>query len=152
MEESPNPRPDLENPEESGQELKPSEPGLSESNTDHTDGGPGTFVVGVGASFQGPLPPPSMLANYNAVLPGLAERIVRMAETEQSQAHQMQRWYAILRFTGQVAAFLIALTGLVIGGLLINAGHNIAGLAALFGGLGPVVGAFLYRQIKGNGA
>jgi len=39
----------------------------------------------------------------------------------------------------------------VIGGLLINARHNIAGLAALFGGLGPVVGAFLYRQIRSNG-
>jgi hypothetical protein len=45
---------------------------------------------------------------------------------------------------------MIALAGLVIGGMLINAGHNIAGLVALVGGLGPVVGAFLYRQIKGN--
>jgi uncharacterized membrane protein len=92
-----------------------------------------------------------MLNDYNNVLPGLAERIVQMAELEQHQAHRMQRWEGILRFSGQGAAFVIALAGLVIGGLLINSGHNVAGLATLFGGLGPVVGAFLYRQIRGNG-
>ncbi len=101
--------------------------------------------------YRGPLPPPSMLNDYNSVLPGLAARIVQMAETEQGHAHRMQRWDAMLRFTGQLAAFIIASAGLVIGGLLINSGHNIAGLATLFGGLGPVVGAFLYRQIKGSG-
>jgi uncharacterized membrane protein len=104
----------------------------------------------VGAHYRGPLPPPAMLSDYNSVLPGLADRIVRMAETEQGQAHRMQRWYAVLRFTGQGAAFFIALAGLVVGGLLINAGHNIEGLVALVGGLGPVVGAFLYRQIRGT--
>jgi uncharacterized membrane protein len=89
-----------------------------------------------------------MLNDYNSVLPGLAERIVQMAESEQNHNHQMQRWYVVAHFTGQAAAFVIALAGLIVGGLLINAGHNIAGLATLFGGLGPVVGAFLYRQIK----
>jgi uncharacterized membrane protein len=105
------------------------------------------FIVEA-AEHRGPLPPPAMLNDYNSVLPGLAERIVQMAESEQSHNHQMQRWYAVSHFTGQAAAFVIALAGLIVGGLLINAGHNIAGLATLFGGLGPVVGAFLYRQIK----
>jgi 5,10-methylene-tetrahydrofolate dehydrogenase/methenyl tetrahydrofolate cyclohydrolase len=40
------------------------------------------------------------------------------------------------------------MAGLIIGGLLIDAGHNVEGLAAIVVGLGPVVGAFLYRQIK----
>jgi uncharacterized membrane protein len=137
--------------EEAAQELMASDPSPSESDAE--DGGrQGGFVVGVETSFRGPLPPPAMLNDYNAVLPGLADRIVQMAEKEQSQDHRMQRWYAILRFTGQGAAFLLALAGLVIGGLLINAGHKIEGLVALVGGLVPVVSAFLYRQIKGNGA
>jgi uncharacterized membrane protein len=90
-----------------------------------------------------------MLGDYNNVLPGLAERIVRMAEAEQDHTHKMDGWYATLRFTGQFAALLIAMTGLVIGALLIRDGHNIEGLATLICALAPVVGAFLYRQIKG---
>lgn len=51
--------------------------------------------------YRGPLPPPAMLNDYNSVLPGLAARIVQMAENEQNHAHRMQRWYVISRFTGQ---------------------------------------------------
>jgi uncharacterized membrane protein len=135
-------------PEESGQDLTPNEPTPSASDFVGVGGAQPRFEM---VDYQGPLPPPAMLNDYNSVLPGLAARIVQMAENEQSQAHRMQRWYAVSRFTGQGAAFIIAFAGLVVGGLLINSGHNIAGLATLFGGLGPVVGAFLYRQIKGNG-
>lgn len=35
------------------------------------------------ASFTGPLPPPSMFSHYNEVLPGAAERILRITEKEQ---------------------------------------------------------------------
>lgn len=35
------------------------------------------------ASFSGPLPPPSMFGEYDRVLSGSAERILRMAEKEQ---------------------------------------------------------------------
>jgi uncharacterized membrane protein len=90
-----------------------------------------------------------MLDDYNAVLPGLAERIVSMAERDQAHSHSMARRSSMLRFTGQAAALLIALAGLVIGGLLIDAGNGIEGLATLLTALAPIVGAFLYRQIKG---
>jgi uncharacterized membrane protein len=92
-----------------------------------------------------------MLGDYNAVLPGLAERIVSMAELDQKHEHRMDRHRSALRFTGQAAALLIALAGLIIGGLLIDAGNGIEGLATLLTALGPIVGAFLYRQIKGAG-
>ena len=32
------------------------------------------------ASFSGPIPPPNILAGYNAIEPGLADRIMKMAE------------------------------------------------------------------------
>ncbi|MBY0460111.1 MAG: DUF2335 domain-containing protein, partial [Gemmataceae bacterium] len=38
--------------------------------------------VVIGASFQGPLPPPAILAQYNQVLDGAAERIFQMAEKQ----------------------------------------------------------------------
>jgi uncharacterized membrane protein len=34
----------------------------------------------VAASFQGPLPPPSILRGYDEITPGAAERIIAMAE------------------------------------------------------------------------
>jgi uncharacterized membrane protein len=40
----------------------------------------GTLTV-QSASFRGPLPPPAMLAGYEAVFQGCAERVVAMAES-----------------------------------------------------------------------
>jgi len=37
-------------------------------------------------SFSGPLPPPEILEKYNQVVPGLAERIITMAEQAPSGA------------------------------------------------------------------
>lgn len=37
---------------------------------------------------QGPLPDPVTLANYEKLMPGLAERVVRMAEKEQEHRHE----------------------------------------------------------------
>lgn len=102
----------------------------------------------VGASFSAPLPPPAMLREYNEVLPGLAERIVTMAERDQQHVHKMDRRYMISRFTGQASAFVIAMSGLGAGTVLIATGRQIEGLAALIIGIGPIAGAFLYRQIK----
>ena len=39
----------------------------------------------------GPLPSPVLLGQYDQVLPGLAETIVRMAEREQRHRHQMDK-------------------------------------------------------------
>lgn len=33
-------------------------------------------------SFEGPIPPPSLLREYNAIVPGAAERILALAENE----------------------------------------------------------------------
>ncbi len=39
--------------------------------------------------FEGPLPPPDLLKQYEQTLPGIAERIVRMAEEEQAHRHTL---------------------------------------------------------------
>lgn len=39
--------------------------------------------------FSGPLPPPKVLKSYETILPGTAERIIQMAEREQSHRHSM---------------------------------------------------------------
>lgn len=91
-----------------------------------------------------------MLADYNDVLPGLANRIVTMAESDQTHAQSMDRRDSLLRFTGQFSALAIALAGLVIGAILISGGHSVAGLATLLTALAPIVGAFLYRQVTAS--
>lgn len=42
------------------------------------------------ASFQGPLPPPSMLAQYEEILPGAAERILVLLESETAHRHGVE--------------------------------------------------------------
>jgi uncharacterized membrane protein len=43
------------------------------------------------SSFAGPLPAPEILGGYEEVLPGLADRVVRMAEKEQHFRHESGR-------------------------------------------------------------
>lgn len=81
----------------------------------------------VTALWQGPLPPPAVLRQYEAVLPGTAERILRLAERnmdlieqESGQRHTAEmetiqslvadntRMHADIR-RGQVAGFLVTL-------------------------------------------
>ena len=75
-----------------------------------------TQVIQTQMRHSGPLPPPDQLAEYEEVLPGLAERIVRLTEKEQDHRHdivsQALRRSARLRERGQamgMAALLITL-------------------------------------------
>jgi len=40
--------------------------------------------------FSGPLPPPSVLSQYNQVVPGAAERIIAMAESQSEHRQQLE--------------------------------------------------------------
>lgn len=42
--------------------------------------------------YSGPLPPPAHLEHYEHVLPGAAERIFNMTETEQRQRHSFENF------------------------------------------------------------
>lgn len=41
-------------------------------------------------TFQGPIPPPDALERYDAIIPGAAERILKMAESETAHRHQQE--------------------------------------------------------------
>lgn len=65
------------------------------------------------ASFQGPLPPPSILRGYDEIVPGAADRIVAMAEREQAHRHSWEQralradhWYSML---GMLAGWTTAM-------------------------------------------
>lgn len=80
---------------------------------------------------SGPLPPPQVLLQYDQALPGLAERIVAMTESElrHSQNMQVTSLQADIaeRRRGQITATAITITSLVISGLVMVSGYPLTG-------------------------
>ncbi|MFB8773464.1 DUF2335 domain-containing protein [Streptomyces broussonetiae] len=104
---------------------------------------------------RGPLPSPESLAEYERALPGLAERIVRMAEAEQGHRHHMERTdlqqdYRVAR-TGQafglVALIVIAALAAYLGFL----GHPGWAVVAAGIDIAAIVGVFVTGQLRSGG-
>jgi uncharacterized membrane protein len=118
-----------------------------------------TLIKQVFQHFEGPLPPPGALEHYDRTLPGLAERIVVMAE----QRHEMARSQATHRRDlekavvlskignerlGQVFAFILA-AGAIGGGVLLAwNGKETAGVAAIVAALASLVTVFFVGRRK----
>lgn len=95
---------------------------------------------------EGPLPPPEQLAKYDEAVPGLAERIVTMAEDEGRHRRDLEQRDVRIRARGEslglIAAVLIclAVNGLAAYALTLGASAEavamivaeIAGLAGVF--------------------
>ena len=85
------------------------------------------------STFSGPLPPPSILGDYNEVLSNGAERIMKMAENQSSHRIGLEK-HAIkeeLRQSknGQIFGFILAILGMLIAFGLAYLGHdNVAGI------------------------
>lgn len=102
------------------------------------------------ASFSGPLPPPEILRGYESVLPGLADRVVKMAENQSVHRQRLESrviWFDGVRSSlGLVFGLIIALAGIAAGTYLILSGNGTAGLVSLIIPLGVIVGAFVYQK------
>jgi uncharacterized membrane protein len=101
-------------------------------------------------TFSGPLPPPEILGQYNEIVPGLADRIVKMAESQSSHRQKLESrvvWFDGIRtMFGLIFGLVVALAGIVGGAELILGGHSLTGLASILLPLGAIVGAFVYQQ------
>lgn len=88
------------------------------------------------AQFRGPLPPPAVLEQYDHVLPGTAERILRMAEQEQAAGRDLASKVVEVTATetrrGQHFGFAAALAALSVTAFLGYLGHAFA--AGVVGG------------------
>lgn len=97
--------------------------------------------------MTGPLPPPSILAGYEQVLPGAAERIVSMAEKEQAHRHSFdnkcQKTDSRDSLLGILCAFLLGIAALVAGVILIMRVPNkigaVTGSVLGISGIGSIV-------------
>jgi uncharacterized membrane protein len=98
--------------------------------------------------FSGPLPPPTILAQYDRIVPGAAERIITMAEEQSRHRRSMESQRVVSDITdarlGLRYGLVIGLAA-IIGGVTISlAGHPIVG--TIFGGafIVALVGTFVY--------
>lgn len=98
-------------------------------------------------SFSGPLPHPEHFRKYNQIVPGSANRLLKMAEDDLSHVHSMQRKQinteAIATILGLISGFAIAVIALVGSGYLIMQGHDIAGAILGTGSLASLVSVFV---------
>ena len=89
-------------------------------------------------NFTGSLPAPEVLAEYNHLVAGAAERIVAIAEKEQEHRHRMQEKLLDARLLAlrqarnerrlwQVFAFSLAVVSVVCGAIAAMLGEPIAG-------------------------
>jgi len=105
-------------------------------------------------AYRGPLPDPDMLRGFEEVLPGAADRIIKMAEEESKHRHTISSRDLtqgfILNIVGQVFALLIALGGIGGGVYCISKGYQWSG--GFLGGL-PILGlvwVFVRTHAKSN--
>jgi uncharacterized membrane protein len=111
--------------------------------------------------FSGPLPPPEILREYDAIVPGAAKDIIesfikegehrRALQTrETTMCEQWARADVGLQKVGQILGFVIAISG-VVGGLYVAAtGAPAAGTVVSSASLAAIVIAFLRQRNTKN--
>lgn len=103
-------------------------------------------------SYQGPLPHPEHFQRYDAILPGAADRILRMAEAQSRHRQMIERREqaadVFLGWCGILSAFLICVAAIAGGVYCIREGRAVSGTILGGAGLAAVVGAFLYGRPK----
>ncbi|MBF8265240.1 MAG: Protein of unknown function DUF2335, rane [Dehalococcoidia bacterium] len=103
-------------------------------------------------SFSGPLPKPSILKEYNDVVPGAAERILNMAEKQAEHRQFLEKTVIIgdskRAFYGLWAGVGVAVS--VLGGavFLIFTGHDFAGAVVAGLDITGLVSAFIYGTVS----
>lgn len=119
-------------------------------------------------SYQGPIPHHDALASYEAITPGLADRIVSMAERESSHRHDLDKIHADLTKSqisiekdsnkdntslnkrAQIFALLIAILGIGGGLFLSYTGHEKSGITLMSLTMGTMGIAYLKNGNKSS--
>lgn len=101
-------------------------------------------------TFAGPLPPPTILRQYDEILPGAAERILAMAERQ--AGHRQSLEASVIggnirdQRLGVIFGFIVALLVVAVGALLLSNGKSVIGLAAVLSPLAVLAGIFVYGR------
>lgn len=100
--------------------------------------------------FEGPLPHPAILAEYDQICPGAASRIIAMAEKQaehrQSLEHMVVSSNCKSQDRGPILGFILAAGVILFGGYLILQGREVSGFVAVISALTSIVLAFVYGK------
>ena len=129
--------------------------GLSEEpDTDQIQSGqqrkvpPTGGIVAASYQFMGPIPSPQDLARYEAIIPGLGDRLI--SRFEKQSDHRMSMEKEVTRADakranwGLIAGFAVALATIGSSTLCIMNGHDWPGTVLGGGALVSLVGTFVY--------
>jgi uncharacterized membrane protein len=98
-------------------------------------------------SFEGPLPPPGLLAQYNDAAPNGADRILAMAERQAAHRQELEKIVihgdARRADRGLYSGTAIVLLSVVAGFFLVLLDHDGAGVAFVGSGLAALAGMFV---------
>ena len=98
--------------------------------------------------YSGPLPPPAVLQRYDQVVPGAAERLLRMAENQSKHRQELER--IVVRsgsrdsLLGIIAGVLVSCGFLWLTYYAISRGHVITGSFLGTVNIVSLVGVFVY--------
>jgi len=103
-------------------------------------------------TFSGPLPHPELLNKYGEIKPDFPERIVKMAENHNAaDIRTKDRFSFAMSFaaiSGTVFSFLLGISGVGAGIWLAQIGYSGASIAAIIGGIAPILIASLRNFSK----
>ncbi len=125
-------------------------PEKEKKQSDHTDElqAVATQRFTATASYYGPIPPASEMAKYEDIQPGMADRIMAMAEKQSEHRQNIEKIVitndARKSLLGVVFAFIICMSCLIIAGLCFYWDKNGLGVFISSFGLTSVVGTFIY--------
>ena len=98
---------------------------------------------------SGPLPSPHVLAGYETILPGAADRILSMAEKEQAHQHQdknsQTREVSKIMLWGQICSFIVAISAVSFSFILLLYDKQIAGFVTLFSTIATFLSVYFHK-------
>ncbi|HLB58430.1 MAG TPA: DUF2335 domain-containing protein [Gammaproteobacteria bacterium] len=111
--------------------------------------------------FIGPLPPPSVLAQYEEIQPGFAERIIKMAETQGEHRRTIENDHLKMAIEhtnrrdneakrGQIFAFIIVMIVIIATVFVALYGYELASIALCGLGLTGIISTFVYGRKNEN--
>jgi uncharacterized membrane protein len=99
--------------------------------------------------YNGPIPPASELEQLKAVDPSFPERVMCIAEAHAAADIRKKDRFSIAPIIGQIASLLISCFGFGISVLFAFKGIEAGAIAAIIGGISPIIIAALSNLKKG---
>ena len=123
-----------------------------EENTEVASHGQNTAMIKREVFYSAPLPPASEFAKYEEALSGSADRIIKLAENQNSHRRFIEKIVIIFdslkSLAGLVGGLTIVGAGMWAGVYLIMHDKSTGGFVALLAPLGVVASAFIFQQYK----